>query len=281
MRWNLIAVCSRWRQILLATPLVWRDVRIDHTQWTGENEYERFLYRLELQLSRSGSEQLQVQLFVLWGHFLEHRASSSTGWNISRRRPDLKKLAMILERAAPFGSWKTLNLISCDPALLEQMQLDRMGGFTNLEVLHVKSLNDPLLPIVNGTVTHSLKHFEYVQPHTPVDGQAFLLGISNILNCIIRLKLPSFIPGSTANLTLPPTITTLHLSGYSIPDTILPHVRILQMLSVKRREPPLIPGRFPNLTSLTLSTRGGVSSPPSTSITPLDLPYLEQLTTHL
>ncbi|KAG8813514.1 hypothetical protein FRC17_001543 [Serendipita sp. 399] len=277
-RWILVAVCSQWRRIFLTTPALWKTIQINSSKWTDSKAYDRFLERVETQIRRSGSNQLYVRLDVKPVTFPEPPSSM---WRFRRqnplRRPDFKRLVTLFEQIAPFSTWRVLDLVRCDKALFDEMQLARIGGFTNLEMFLVQDLDDPLLPLVNSTVTDMLKRFEYLPTDCPVDGKGFVCALSNILLRITtRLILPCQFNGSTEGLHLPPNITRLALFSGGIPDADFPHVQTINMLTVDAGSMISLATQFSNLKSLTLS----ISYVVSTSV-PLEFPRLEHITTHM
>ncbi|KAG8824985.1 hypothetical protein FRC17_008892 [Serendipita sp. 399] len=214
---SLLAVCSRWRRLLLATPTIWRSIYIVSSEWQSQDVYERFLLRLEAHLIRSKSQRLKVLLDVEQPQ--EGASSPDSGFE-----PDLKPLARLLERWAPFPAWETLDLWQCSQGMANELHLDRMGGFINLEHLYLNSLFDPLLPILTNTITNTFQRFDCRSSHCPFDGQTYVHSIHSLLSRITWLKLPNTFTGSTTGLKLPPNITAACIVG-NIPDANFPYVR--------------------------------------------------------
>ncbi|KAG8801289.1 hypothetical protein FRC17_006679, partial [Serendipita sp. 399] len=270
-RTTLIAVCSRWRQVLLAAPLIWRTIVIDPYYWKNEKAYKNFLRSLEVQLIRSGSQQLHVTLDIA--------RPSPKKLSLTRRkevfRPNLKHLSNLLARLAPFPAWTYLYLKHCDSEMLDEMHLDRMGGFTNLETVVLRSVNDPLLPLINRTVTGSLKRFGLMQP---VDGKGFHHALSRIILQASRpCSPPSSSPGSLPCLQ-PPDLTGLSHFGV-IPDPHYPHITTALLLSAVVVDMPAA-GAARSLSPrfLTLCFH---DAPPQFVSPPAELLHLDPPNTHL
>ncbi|KAG8862829.1 hypothetical protein FRC20_011054 [Serendipita sp. 405] len=275
--WKLTKVCSRWRQVLLASSSVWREIRIISDEWLDKKAYKRFLQHLELQLDRSGGKKLAVYLEIK--SFPEEPKVLSTWLTRSKAfRPNLKQLCALLHRSAPFPSWKILHIASCSREMLDQMQLDQMGGFINLEILTLIDILDPLVPIVNATVTDSLTRVGYLTPYCPVDGLGFTQAFSNILPHVThQLMLPGWFNGPASGLQLPSNISKLNLYSGVIPDANFPHIRSLTIQSAIRLAMAHIPIHFPNLKTLVLSS---AVIPTAEPLPLIELPHLEQLKTH-
>ncbi|KAG8801368.1 hypothetical protein FRC17_006669 [Serendipita sp. 399] len=273
-RTTLIAVCSRWRQVLLAAPLIWRTIVIDAYYWKNEKAYKNFLRSLEVQLIRSGSQQLHVTLDIA-------RPPPKPLPKLSLLRlkklfrPNLKHLSNLLARLAPFPAWTYLYLKHCDSEMLDEMYLDRMGGFTNLETVVLRSVNDPLLPLINRTVTGSLKRFGLMQP---VGGKGFHRALSRIIIQASRpCSPPSSSPGSLTCLQ-PPDLTDLSLFGV-IPDPLFPHITTAILLSAVVVDMPATgAARSPSPRFLTLCFH---DAPPQFISPPAELLDLDPPNTHL
>ncbi|KAG8813515.1 hypothetical protein FRC17_001544 [Serendipita sp. 399] len=264
-RLRLIAVCSRWRQLLLATPTIWRRIHIDSSEWKSQDAYERFLLRLETQLIRSGSERLTV-------YFKIEQLGEETD---SGLKPDLKPLARLIEQRAPFSAWKILNLQRCSQEMLNELQLDRMGGFINLEILLLQDLSDPLLPILSNTITDAFRSFEYLPDFYESD-EAFVRSIPNsILSRIIRLRFPIIFLRSATSISLPPNILSVEMPS-KIPDSIFPYVRFADLRPSYSDCLSTLPIRFPNLVLLNLTASTPHCSIPA--FPSIEFPNLRYLT---
>ncbi|KAG8799311.1 hypothetical protein FRC17_007165, partial [Serendipita sp. 399] len=186
---------------------------------------------------------------------------------------DLKELYTILERAAPFSAWKTLTITSCCQARLAQMPLHPLGRFTNLEALSLDTLDNPLVPILNNSITNSLKWFQYSSQSCTVDGEQFTLALSNILS---RMKNQLCLPNSPmTGLQLPPNVTDLRVIG-DIISAEFPHILALTIMLSSPSTLSALPIYFPNLQKLTLIE---IYPMPSLSYSVV-LPHLESLTVH-
>ncbi|KAG8831556.1 hypothetical protein FRC17_002970 [Serendipita sp. 399] len=195
-------------------------------------------------------------------------------------KPDLRHVYSLLERLAPFPTWSTLVLAGGNQAGLAQLQLGRMGGFTNLEALYMVDMGSPLIFTLSNTVTSSLKTMEYLPSTFPGNGRAFTIIFAKILpHLTTSLLLPDKFIGPTTGLDIPANITSLQHFGDAVPDAHFPHIRSLTVRITNSSSLPSLATNFPNLRYLALLAKDRSSL--ITPFPPIELPNLESLTTYL
>ncbi|KAG8809098.1 hypothetical protein FRC17_003621 [Serendipita sp. 399] len=183
-RRKLISVCFDWRRTLVNTSFIWTTLRIV-TNHDNDQRFEKFLWNLELQLSRCGS--LPLDVF----------------WRTSMDEDQTTRLFRLLASKSPFSRWRTLELGGHDRTTLGYAHTATMGDFQNLEsfILHASQPNC-LLHLVNHSVTPKLTKFENNYLYMPI--AQFNQEMTNVIKYTSKLKLPYFEVG--AHFELPENI---------------------------------------------------------------------------
>ncbi|EJD35610.1 hypothetical protein AURDEDRAFT_175338 [Auricularia subglabra TFB-10046 SS5] len=144
---NLAAVCSRWRKVALASPVLWSTINSDDDSWTTA-DYSRVM----LQLSRSGAAPLDI---------IAYRPS------YTQHTPprDVQVFVNILKALGRHASrWRTVTLDL--PQTVEQGMIECLKGPTPLLAeldfsIHITN-RDSVGPFERGYLPHApnLRHLE-------------------------------------------------------------------------------------------------------------------------
>ncbi|CAG7853591.1 SubName: Full=Uncharacterized protein {ECO:0000313/EMBL:CCA74679.1} [Serendipita indica DSM 11827] len=196
----LLGVCFLWRDILVNMFHLWTSLRII-SSYENDAGFERFLWRLDLQLQRCGPLMLDVH------------------WRTTMSYEQTTQLFALLSKRAPFSRWKSLVLEYCDNGAFNDDMLTGMSDFRNLTSLKITyCAPERLLRRVNDSVTSKLTDFGF--NYTGMTISQFNSEMNSILKHVSVIQLPNFDVDST--VFLPDNVK--EITSYYVPNCAFPHV---------------------------------------------------------
>lgn len=180
-RHRLSSVCRGWRQVILCTSLFWNTINVKTIRNTAkERGFERFLYGLDLSLSRAGTAPLDI----IWNTPFINEAQTNS-------------ILEVLKNHKSFGRCRFLNvgIIS-----FTYNSREHLSDLSNLdEACFSAGLDNCLCYLVDRSAVH-LRKLKFDLGHAPILPSSFHHSLQRISPLIITDERPFLEEGLPSNI---------------------------------------------------------------------------------